>query len=48
MPTMGALVLWQEKLAYFLEQEAIEADPEKQLALRQKIRRAEARIRELS
>jgi len=28
VPTVGALVLWKEKLAYFLEQEAIETDPE--------------------
>ncbi len=46
-PTMGALVLWQEKLAYFLEQEVIADDPEKLFALRQKIRDAKARIREL-
>ena len=44
----GALAIWQEKLAYFQEQEAITADPAQKFALRKQIEEAKRQIQELS
>ena len=47
-PTSRALALWQEKLAFLQEQEAIVADPAQKYALRIQIQEAEEKIRELT
>ncbi|MCP4662154.1 MAG: hypothetical protein GY856_42670, partial [bacterium] len=47
LPGRGALAVWREKLEYFLEQEAVSADPAQKFALRKQIEEAERRIREL-
>jgi hypothetical protein len=42
-----ALAIWQEKLDFFLEQEAAEADPARKFQLRKQIEECRTRIREL-
>ncbi len=44
----GALSLWQEKLHFLLEQEAIASDPAQKFALRKQIEEASRKIQELS
>lgn len=43
----GALSVWQEKLEYLLEAEAIASDPAQRFELKKRIEEARARIREL-
>ena len=43
-----AIELWQEKLAYLQEHEAITADPAQKFALKKQIKEAKAKIEELS
>ncbi|MEM7795566.1 MAG: toll/interleukin-1 receptor domain-containing protein [Cyanobacteria bacterium P01_C01_bin.118] len=44
----GAINLWQQKLAFFQEQEAITADPAQKFALKMQIEEAQQKIRELT
>jgi tetratricopeptide (TPR) repeat protein len=46
--TSRALALWQEKLEFLREQEAIAADPSQKFTLRKQIEEAEEKIRELT
>ena len=46
-PSSGALAIWQEKLDYLQQQEAITADPAQKFALKKQIEEAEEKIREL-
>ena len=46
--TSGAVAIWQEKLAFLQEQEAITADPGQKFALKKQIQEAQQKIRELS
>jgi len=40
--------LWQEKLSFLQEQEAITADPAQKFALKKQIEEAKAKIKELN
>ena len=42
-----ALALWQEKLGFLMEQEAVAADPAQKFQLRKQIEECRAKIREL-
>ncbi|MEM6838762.1 MAG: TIR domain-containing protein [Cyanobacteria bacterium P01_C01_bin.120] len=46
-PTGGAVDLWQQKLAFLQEQEAIAADAAQKFALKKQIEEAQQKIREL-
>jgi hypothetical protein len=43
-----AIELWQEKLGFLQEQEAIVADPAQKLALKEQIREAKTKIKDLN
>jgi predicted ATP-dependent endonuclease of OLD family len=47
MATNNARSLWEEKLAFFLREQAITTDPEQRFTLHQHIQEAEAKIRDL-
>lgn len=46
LPTNGAPAVWQEKLDYLQQQEAIVSDPAQKFALKKQIEEAEQKIRE--
>ncbi len=46
--TSGAVALWQQKLAFLQEQEAITADPSQKFALKKQIEEAQQKIRDLN
>ena len=47
-PSAGALAIWQEKLDYLQQQEAITADAAQKFAIKKQIEEAKSKIRELS
>jgi hypothetical protein len=46
-PSSGAVKVWQEKLDYLQQQEAVAADPAQKFALKKQIEEAQEKIRQL-